>query len=143
MRHLESVRVLGGGRSSWQAKGPIGTSVRWDAEIVQDIEHQWIAWRSLPGSDVDNRGSVRFSRAPGVRGTELRVQLEYEPPAGALGRGVAWLFGEEPNQQIREDLRRFKQLMETDEIPVSEGPGLWRAAQPQGDARRSPMEVRR
>jgi uncharacterized membrane protein len=79
---------------------------------------------------VENSGSVRFSRAPGARGTELRVQLQYSPPAGALGRGIAWLFGEEPNQQIAEDLHRFKQLMETGEIPISDGPGLWRAAQP-------------
>jgi len=130
MRHLESVRVLDDRRSRWQAKGPAGTSVQWNAEILQEIEHEWIAWRSLPGSDVVNHGSVRFRRAPGARGTELRVQLEYEPPAGAFGRGIAWLFGEEPDRQIREDLRRFKQLMETGEIPVSDGPGLWRAAQP-------------
>jgi uncharacterized membrane protein len=130
MQHLESVRVLDPRRSEWQAKGPAGSSVQWNAEIVQEIEHEWIAWRSLPGSDVVNHGSVRFKRAPGARGTELRVQLEYEPPAGALGRGIAWLFGEEPDRQIREDLRRFKQLMETGEIPVSHGPGLWRAAQP-------------
>ena len=130
MQHLESVRVLDDRRSRWQAKGPAGTSVQWDAELVQEIEHEWIAWRSLPGSDVENHGSVRFKLAPGARGTELRVQLEYYPPAGALGRGVAWLFGEEPDQQIREDLRRFKQLMETGEIPLSKGPSLWRPAQP-------------
>ena len=130
MRHLESVRVLDQRRSRWRAKGPAGYSVQWDAEMVRDVEEEWIAWRSLPGSDVENHGSVRFKRAPGARGTELRVQLEYHPPAGALGRGIAWLFGEEPDQQIREDLHRFKQLMETGEIALSEGPGLWRAAQP-------------
>ena len=129
MRHLESVRVLDGRRSQWRAKGPAGYSVQWDAEMVQDVEDEWIAWRSLPGSSVENHGSVRFRRAPGARGTELRVQLEYYPPAGALGRGIAWLFGEEPDQQIREDLHRFKQLMEAGEIALSEGPGLWRAAQ--------------
>jgi len=143
MQHLEEVRDHGNGRSSWQAKGPAGTSVRWDAELVQDIEHQWIAWQSLPGADVVNRGSVRFTRAPGARGTELRVQLEYEPPAGAIGRGIAWLFGEEPDQQIRDDLRRFKQLLETGVIPVSDGPALWRAAQPRGDRRSAATEVRR
>jgi len=130
MRHLEEVRVLDARRSRWQAKGPAGTSVQWDAEIVQDIDDEWIAWRSLPGADVENHGSVRFRRAPGARGTEVRVQLEYYPPAGALGRGIAWLFGEEPDQQIREDLHRFKQLMEAHEIALSEGPGLWRPAQP-------------
>ena len=130
MRHLESVRVIDERRSRWRAKGPAGYSVQWDAEMVRDVDDEWIAWRSLPGSDVENHGSVRFRRAPGARGTELRVQLEYHPPAGALGRGIVWLFGEEPDQQIREDLHRFKQLMETGEIALSEGPGLWRAAQP-------------
>jgi uncharacterized membrane protein len=130
MRHLVGVEQLDNRRSKWRAKAPAGASVQWEAEIVQERENEWIAWRSLENSTVENSGSVRFSRAPGARGTELRVQLQYSPPAGALGRGIAWLFGEEPNQQIAEDLHRFKQLMETGEIPISDGPGLWRAAQP-------------
>jgi uncharacterized membrane protein len=130
MRHLESVQVTGDRRSRWCATGPAGTRVEWDAETIRDDENEWIAWRSLEGSDVQNSGSVRFVPAPGARGTEVRVQLQYTPPAGALGRGIAWLFGEEPDQQVHEDLHRFKQLMETGEIPLSEGPGLWRAAQP-------------
>lgn len=130
MRHLESVEMLGEGRSRWRAKAPAGLTVEWEAEILEDRENEWIAWRSLPGSQIENSGSVRFSPAPGARGTELRVQLQYNPPAGALGRSVAWLFGKEPNQQIHEDLRRFKQLMETGEIPLSDGPSLWRAARP-------------
>lgn len=130
MRHVESVEVLDGTRSRWTAKGPAGRSVQWNAEIVQDRDGEWIAWRSLPGSRIENSGSVRFAPAPGARGTEVRVQLEYRPPAGRIGRLVAMVFGEEPEQQIREDLRRFKQLMETGEIPLSDGPGLWRAAQP-------------
>jgi uncharacterized membrane protein len=134
MRHLESVEQLDGRRSRWRAKAPAGMTVQWDAEIVNEQENEWIAWRSLAGSTIENSGSVRFRRAPGARGTELRVQLQYNPPAGALGRGVAWLFGEEPNQQIAEDLHRFKQLMETGEIPISDGPGLWRAAQPPASA---------
>jgi len=105
-------------------------SVHWDAEIVQDHEGEWLAWRSLPGSQVEHYGAVRFAAAPGARGTEVRVQMEYKPPAGRVGRVIAMLFGEEPEQQIREDLRRFKALMETGEIPLSDGPGLWRAAQP-------------
>jgi uncharacterized membrane protein len=130
MRHLESVEVLDERRSRWRAKAPAGMKVEWEAELLEDRENEWIAWRSLPGSQIENSGSVRFSPAPGARGTEVRVQLQYNPPAGALGRGIAWAFGEEPDQQIHEDLHRFKQLMETGEIPLSDGPSLWRAAQP-------------
>ena len=139
MRHLESVKVTGERRSRWCAKGPAGMRVEWDAEIIRDDENEWIAWRSLEGSDVQNSGSVRFTPAPGARGTEVRVQLQYLPPGGTLGRSLAWLFGEEPDQQVHEDLHRFKQLMETGEIPLSEGPGLWRAAQPPAD----PEQIRK
>jgi uncharacterized membrane protein len=138
MRHLESVQVTSDRRSRWRAKGPAGITVEWEAEMIEDREAEWIAWRSLEGADVPNSGSVRFRRAPGARGTELRVQMEYSPPAGKLGRGVAWLFGADPEQQIREDLRRSKQLLETGEITLSEGPGLWRPAQPPRD----PQQVR-
>jgi uncharacterized membrane protein len=134
MRHLESVQTTSGRRSQWRAKGPAGVTVEWEAEMIEDRESEWIAWRSLEGSDVPNSGSIRFQRAPGARGTELRVQMEYRPPAGRLGRGVAWLFGADPEQQIREDLRRAKQLLETGEVTLSEGPGMWRAAQPPRDA---------
>ena len=138
MRNLESVQVRDDRRSHWRAKGPAGTIVEWEAETIEDREPEWIAWRSLPGADVPNSGSVRFSRAPGARGTELRVQMEYHPPAGRLGRGIAWLFGADPEQQVREDLRRCKQLLETGEVPLSDGPGLWRAARPPRD----PQQVR-
>ena len=130
MRHLESVETLGEQHTRWTAKGPAGTTVSWDAETIVDREPEWIAWRSLENADIDNRGSVRFSPAPGDRGTEVRVHLQYSPPAGRLGLGIAWMFGEEPGQQIHEDLRRFKQLMETGEVPLSEGFGLWRPARP-------------
>ncbi len=130
MRHLESVEVIDDRRSRWRARAPVGMKVEWEAELLEDREDEWIAWRSLPGSQIENSGSVRFSPAPGARGTEVRVQLRYNPPAGALGRGIAWLFGEEPDQQVHEDLRRFKQLMETGEIPLSDGPSLKRAARP-------------
>jgi uncharacterized membrane protein len=139
MRHLESVEVLGERRSRWRAKGPAGRTVEWEAEMLEDRQDEWIAWRSLPGSQIENSGSVRFSPAPGARGTELRVQLQYSPPAGRLGRGIAWLFGEEPEQQIHDDLHRFKQLMETGEIALSDGPSLWRPAQPARD----PQEIRK
>ena len=136
MRHLERVESIDGRRSRWRAKGPAGMRVEWEAEILQDREDEWIAWRSIEGSEIENSGSVRFSPAPGARGTEVRVQLQYAPPAGAVGRLIAKLFGEEPEQQIHDDLRRFKQLMETGEIPISDGPALWRAAQPPRDADR-------
>lgn len=138
MRHLESVETLDARRSRWRAKGPAGLTVEWEADMLEDREDEWIAWRSLPGSQVENSGSVRFTAAPGARGTELRVQLQYTPPGGRVGRNIAWMFGEEPEQQIYDDLRRFKQLMETGEIPLSDGPGLWRPAQPARD----PQEVR-
>jgi uncharacterized membrane protein len=133
MRHLTSVETLGEGRTRWTATGPAGVAVTWEAETTAERENEWIAWRSLPNSDVDNRGSVRFNEAPAGRGTEVHVHLAYRPPAGRLGRGIAWLFGKEPGQQMKDDLRRFKQLMETGEIPVSEGPDLSRPAQPVKD----------
>lgn len=121
MSHLQSVDVDGGGRSHWVATGPGGGTVEWDAEIVEDVPNERIAWRSTAGADVDNSGSIRFRPAPGGRGTEVTVELEYAPPGGAVGATVAKLFGEEPNQQLRDDLRRFKQVVETGEVVVSEG----------------------
>ena len=128
MNHLESVQVTGEGRSHWVAKAPAGTTVEWDAEIYNEKENEMIAWRSLEGADVDNAGSVHFQRAPGGRGTEVRVVLKYDPPGGAVGALVARLFGENPEQQIDEDLRRFKQVMETGETPTVEGQPSGRTA---------------
>jgi uncharacterized membrane protein len=121
--HLESVEVLDDVRSRWTAKAPAGRTVEWDAEVYNEVPDQLIAWRSLHDADVPNAGSVHFTSVAGGRGTEVRVLLEYAPPAGRLGTAVARLFGEEPDQQVREDLRRFKQLMETGELAVSENPG--------------------
>jgi uncharacterized membrane protein len=120
MSHLVSIRTEGE-RSHWVARGPAGKTVGWDAEIINERPNELIAWRSLPGSEVANAGSVHFTPAPAGRGTVVRVELKYEPPAGRLGAAVAWLFGEEPNRQVREDLRRFKQLMEAGEIPTTRG----------------------
>lgn len=119
MRHLESVRETGEGRSHWVAKSPTGT-VEWDAEITEDRPGELIAWRSLEGADVYNAGSVSFTAAPGDRGTIVKVQIDYDPPGGVLGSTVAKLFGEEPSQQIQSDLRRFKQILETGEVVVSD-----------------------
>jgi uncharacterized membrane protein len=136
MKHLESVQVTGEGRSHWVAKAPAGSSVEWDAEVIEDRPNELIAWRSLEGADVDNSGSVSFERAPGDRGTIVKVDMEYNPPGGVVGKAVAKLFGEEPGQQVYDDLRCFKQVMETGEVIVSDGT-VWdnglltqRAAQP-------------
>ncbi|MDQ3799701.1 MAG: DUF2892 domain-containing protein [Acidobacteriota bacterium] len=120
MTHLESVTVLDGKRSRWRAKAPFGTSAEWEAETTSDIENERIGWKSVENSQIPNSGVVEF-RPTSNRGTELRVVLTYEPPAGELGALVAKLFGEEPNQQVREDLRRFKQLMESGTIMTVDG----------------------
>ncbi len=138
MAHLESVQVLDDRRSRWKAKAPTGTTVEWDAEIVEDREGESIAWRSLQHADVHNWGSVRFSPAPGDRGTEVRVQLRYEPPGGALGAIVAKLFGEEPGQQVAGDLRRFKQVMELGEVVHSDA-SVHRGMHPAQPSDRAPL----
>lgn len=119
MSHLERVEDVGGGRSHWVARGPGGVKVEWDAETVADIPNELIAWQSLPDADVKNAGTVRFIPVPAGRGTEVHVEMDYDPPGGALGTVVAKLFRAEPNQQVRDDLRAFKQVMETGEILVS------------------------
>ena len=119
MKHLESVSEREGGITHWIARGPAGMRVEWDARIINEIDNKLIGWQSLEGSSISTAGSVNFRETP--RGTEVRVHLQYNPPAGRLGAAVAWLFGEEPNLQVREDLRRFKQLIETGEVPTTEG----------------------
>jgi uncharacterized membrane protein len=121
MRHLESVTVRDDRRSHWTAKGPAGSHIAWDAEIVNEKVNQLIAWQSCEGADIEHWGVVRFVPAPGGRGTEVTVELEYAPIAGAFGATIAKLFGEEPAQQIEEDLRQFKQLMEAGEVATTEG----------------------
>jgi uncharacterized membrane protein len=118
MKHLESVELIGDRRSRWRARGPAGFTVEWQAEVVDERPNERIAWRSLEGASVANRGAVRFEPAPGSRGTELRVELFYEVPGGRAAQLIGKLFGEEPEQQITEDLRRLKQILETGEIAV-------------------------
>ena len=120
MSHIESVQVTGDTTSHWVAKGPAGSKVEWDAEIIDDRPNELIAWRSLDGADVGHSGSVRFERAPGGRGTIVRVEMQYKPPGGHIGVFVAKLFGEDPELQLKDDLRRFKQVMEIGEIVRSE-----------------------
>src|SRR5690349_12908058 len=120
MKHLESVEDRGDGRSRWVAKGPAGSNVEWEATIIADVPGEVITWRSLEGSDVDNAGAVRFERAAGGRGTIVKVNIEYNPIGGVIGAAVAKLFGEEPEQQMDDDLRRFKQVLEVGEVVVSD-----------------------
>jgi uncharacterized membrane protein len=115
MDHLESVTVIDETRSHWVAKAPAGTKVEWDASIHNEIDDELIAWRSLPGSDVNNAGSVHFTPMGDGSSTEVLVVLSYEPPAGKLGAAVAKLLGEEPSKQVDDDLRRLKQVMEASE----------------------------
>ena len=134
MDHLESVRVTGDRQSHWVAKAPAGKTVEWDAETVEDRRDELIAWRSLPGSSVPNSGQVRFVPAAGGRGTEVHVELRYDPPGGKLGALVAKLFGEEPGQQVAGDLRRLKQVLETGEVLHSDSsihPGMHPAQPPE------------
>src|SRR5688500_13888802 len=120
MTHLESVRMLDDQRSHWVARAPriAGGKVEWEAEITDDEPDRRIAWRSLPRSQVENAGEIRFSPGPGDRGTEVHVSMSYVPPAGRLGNLVAWMFGEAPDHQVREDLRNFKRMMECGELPT-------------------------
>lgn len=122
MDHLVSVTCSRDQRfSHWVAKAPAGRTVEWDARVINDIPGELIAWRTLGKADVVSAGSVRFSDNAGGIGTDVRVHLQYDPPIGKVGATVAWLLGHEPSQTIREDLRRFKQLMETGEVPTTQG----------------------
>ncbi|MFO0966981.1 MAG: SRPBCC family protein [Gemmataceae bacterium] len=116
MRHLKEVRAVDGKRSHWVARGPLGAGVSWEAEIHQERPNEMIAWRSLEGSQVDTAGSVHFKPARLNAGaSEVRVVLKYDPPGGKLGAALASLFGSDPEQEIREDMARFKEMMETSE----------------------------
>ena len=121
MRHLETVTVDGSRRSRWIAFGPLGRRITWDAEIVAERENELISWRSLPGSDINVDGFVEFSHAPGNRGTMLNATILYEPPAGRLGHAIAKLLGKDPSFLMRQDLRRLKALIESGEVPTTEG----------------------
>lgn len=117
MARLDRVTEGPDGRSHWVAAGPAGMAVEWDAEIINDVENKVLAWRSLAGSDVASAGSVHFDTVRGGRSTEVRVHLQYAPPGGKAGALVASLFGRDASRTVREDLRRFKQLLEAGEVP--------------------------
>lgn len=134
MSHLLSVEILSSQRSHWVAKGPAGTKVEWDAEIIIDTPNEVISWRSLEGADFDHAGSVRFERAPGGRGTIVRVKMQYRTVAGRVGSTVAKLLGQSPEKQIKVDLNQFKQVMEAGEVARTEG-------QPTGTVRGSKVDA--
>jgi uncharacterized membrane protein len=118
MPSLERVEMADPWRSHWVMRGPAGTRVEWDAEIINEEPPNLIGWQSLPGADMASAGSVNFR--PARLGTEVRVLMQYNPPAGKVGGLVAWLAGQSPAFQLREDLRRFKQILETGELPTAE-----------------------
>ncbi len=119
MDHLESVEESNG-VSVWQARGPGGIPVKWEATIVADKQNERIAWRSLEGAELPNYGQVTFVQAPAGRGTEVHVEMGFEPPFGPVGAGVAKLLSGIPEQQLQNDLRRFKQVLETGDVTKSD-----------------------
>lgn len=121
MRHLISVKKEGENRWHWIAKGPAGTRVEWDAEVIDDRLNEAIVWRSIGNADVNHAGAVRFERAAANRGTIVRVEMEYRPPVGRIGARVAKMLGQSPEKQVRVDLLRFKQWAETGEVARTEG----------------------
>ncbi|MBX9256200.1 SRPBCC family protein [Desmonostoc muscorum CCALA 125] len=120
-KHLKDVKVYNDKRSRWITSGLLGTTVEWDADIIEDRPNELISWTSVEGAGIANSGSVRFQPTLNDRGTQVKVVTEYNPPGGAIGDAIAKLFGEAPEQQLGDDLRRFKMLMETGEIATTEG----------------------
>lgn len=136
MNHLESVEVLDEKRSKWTAKAPLGSEVTWNAVITEDVKNEMISWTSYGDSQIENSGKVEF--LPTVeRGTEVKVTIRYTPPAGKLGELAAYFLTEEPETQVREDLRRFKSLMETGLIMSVEGQPSGREAETKPKAARA------
>ena len=120
LRHVDSVRVTGERTSHWKASGPVGTSLEWDAEMVEDYPGQLILWRSVGDAALPNEGVVEFREAPGDRGTEVKVSICYFPPGGKAGKLAAKLAHTITAQQVEEDLKRLKQILETGETAVAE-----------------------
>jgi len=127
MVDVESVRSTGDGRAHWVTKGPMGQVTEWDTEVFRDVPNHLIAWKTLPGAEVVHAGTIRFDPASGNRGVVVTLEVNYEPPSGAVGMALAKLIGKDPDHSVREDLRRFKQLMETGELATVEGQSSGRA----------------
>lgn len=122
MHNITQVSVIDAHHSHWVVQAPGGKTLEWDSLITQDEPGRRIAWRSLVGASVRNSGEVEFLDSPDGRGTVVRVTLVYDPPGGGAGRIIAKLFQKEPKVQARQDLRRFKQLMETGEVSTARPP---------------------
>jgi uncharacterized membrane protein len=120
MPHVERIEATGDGRTHWVMRGPAGVTLEWDAETIAEVEPERIAWRTLPGAAVASAGSVQF-RPFGEHGTEVHVTLQYDPPGGKAGAALVWLWGDSPQSQLREDLRRFKAVLEAGEAPTASG----------------------
>ena len=121
MAHVDAVTATGERTSHWTVSAPFGRTVEWDAEITDETPGRSIAWKSVGGADVDNEGEVRFVPAPRDQGTEIHVRIRYTVPGGKVGQTVARYFGEDPHQQLDDDLRRLKQYLETGEVVRSDG----------------------
>jgi uncharacterized membrane protein len=121
MRHVKRVEAIDRQRSHWVAEGPLGASVEWEAEIFNERDNELIAWRSLPGGDIETAGSVHFQPLGEGRGTAINVSMKYNPPGGKIGAAVASLLGSGLSRQIKDDLQRFKSVMEAGESPSTEG----------------------
>ncbi len=124
MSHLERVEILSDERSRWVAKPIGGKEIEWEAKIINDRQDELIAWESLPGSSFSNAGTVRFEDAPGNRGTEITLKMQYSIPGGVLTKQLLTILGHSPEEQLKKELRRFKQFMEASELPVNAGNGV-------------------
>lgn len=114
LTNIVSVRDDGDGRSRWVAAGPLGKTVAWDAEVINDDENRVLAWRSVGETPAPNVGAVHFHPTADGRGTELRVHIEYTPLGGPAGAAAAGLLGARAGDQVASDLRRFKAHIEAE-----------------------------
>ena len=119
-RHVDRVDCVSSHRSHWVVRGPLGTTLEWDAEIINEVENELIGWQSLPGADVDCAGSVRFEPQGEDGETLVRVLFRYDPPGGALGALVASALGADPAQAVADDLARFKRQVESGKVPTKD-----------------------
>ncbi|HEV7839384.1 MAG TPA: SRPBCC family protein, partial [Gemmatimonadaceae bacterium] len=120
MDQIESVRITSGGRARWKVKAPAGLMVEWDTDLVTDTPNEMISWRSLAGAEIENKGTVRFRKASGDRGTEVELEVDFKPKGGPVGEKIAKIFLALPKTQVMNDLRRFKQIIEIGEIVKSD-----------------------